>query len=541
MALARYESVAVNTAGDVIPNATVEVRRDQPGRPVVPLWDDRNGTVPLGNPITTDAEGKFGFHVTGGSYYIRVFTGPAQQPLQQYVRRYQAIGTAGERDVENLATALEAGTASFPTLTELQAFTPSADEGVGGKVTVGIDAGFYHYEPLADAGERWVFDRPLFDTLARMNVTGGTADAIEAETASGVADSAVVMLWIEAPGDNTGAVTINGKEVLTAAGRSLIAGQWNEGRTYWFSDEGANYKLRTESDVDGIATQVEIWANETLANKNYAEEWAQSDAPISVEAGGDGVNDKSSKAWAGESEDSAVLAAGYAAGLNIAPILAGDGGKVLRANAEEDGSEWTDGISSVVAGNGIAVDNTNPTAPVVAGQQSTTTNVGVVELATSSETIAGTDAQRAVTPAGHKATRIAFKAHNNNVNQNLGGVDDFYAVTFSTEEFDVGNYYNPTNSRWTPPAGIYRVSLQVRMDSGIADTGTIVVAIFKNGVISATNTAKQSGSGAISAGVAALIQFNGTDYISAFAFGTGAGTKVVSGMPAYTQFSGEAI
>src|SRR5688572_2917434 len=98
MALARYESVAVNLAGDVIPNATVEVRRDQPGRPVVPLWSDRDGTIALGNPITTDSEGKFGFHVAGGVYYIRVFTGPAQQPLQQYVRRYQAIGTAAERD-----------------------------------------------------------------------------------------------------------------------------------------------------------------------------------------------------------------------------------------------------------------------------------------------------------------------------------------------------------------------------------------------------------------------------------------------------------
>jgi hypothetical protein len=338
MALARYEGVAVNLAGDVIPNATVEVRRDQPGRPVVPLWADRNGTVPLGNPITTDAEGKFGFHVTGGSYYVRIFTGPSQQPLQQYVRRYQAVGTAAERDVEDLATALEAGTATFPTLAELEAFTPAA-EGVGGKVTTGQDAGFYHYDVEE---EEWVFDRPLFDTFARMVVTGGTADAIEAETATGVADSAVVMLWIEAPHDNTGPVSINGKEVLTAGGNSLIAGQWNAGRTYWFSDEGTNYKLRTESDVDGIATQVEIWANQTLANKNYAEEWAQSDEPISVDAGGDGMDDKSSKGWAEVSADSAAEAAGYAAGLNIAPIVPGDARKVLRVNEDEDGSEWVD-------------------------------------------------------------------------------------------------------------------------------------------------------------------------------------------------------
>lgn len=333
MALARYEGTAVDTAGNVIPNATVEVRRDQPGRPVVPLWADREGTVALGNPILTDPQGGFAFHVAGGVFYIRIFTGPSQQPTFQKILRYVGIGTAAERDVEDLASALETGTATFATLPELQAFIPS-DVGVGGKVTTGEDAGFYHYDTIA---EEWVFDRYLYDTLARMNVTGGTADAIVAETATGVADSTVVMLWIEAPGDNTGPVTINGKEVLTAGGNSLIAGQWNEGRTYWFSDEGATYKLRTESDVDGIATQVEIWANEALANKNYAEEWAQSDDPITVEAGGDGVNDKSAKAWAADSADSAILAAGYAAGVNLPAIMPGDAGKQLFVNDDEDG------------------------------------------------------------------------------------------------------------------------------------------------------------------------------------------------------------
>ena len=257
MALARYEGTAVNTAGDVIPNATVEVRRDQPGRPVVPLWADRDGTVALGNPIQTDAQGAFAFHVLGGVYYIRIFTGPSQQPTFQKVLRYVAIGTAAERDIEDLASALEAGTAAFPTLAELEAFVPEV-AGVGGKVTTGADAGFYHYD---DVAEEWVFDRYLYDTMARMNVTGGTADAIEAEIVPGVPDAAVVMLWIEAPATNTGAVTINGTPILNSNEEDLTAGQWVEGRTYWFSDEGAFYKLRTDSDVSDLVAQAEAAAS----------------------------------------------------------------------------------------------------------------------------------------------------------------------------------------------------------------------------------------------------------------------------------------
>lgn len=264
MALARYEGTAVDTAGNVIPNATVEVRRDQPGRPVVPLWADREGTVALGNPIQTDAQGGFAFHVVGGVYYIRIYTGPSQQPTFQKVLRYKGIGTASERDVEELASALETGTATFATLPELQAFTPS-DPGVGGKVTTGEDAGFYHYDTIED---EWVFDRYLYDTIARMNATGGTANAIEAEIVPGVPEASVVMLWIEAPATNAGPVTINGKPLLNSNEEELSAGQWVEGRTYWFSDEGAFYKLRTDSDVSDLVAQAEaaaLAAQEALA------------------------------------------------------------------------------------------------------------------------------------------------------------------------------------------------------------------------------------------------------------------------------------
>jgi hypothetical protein len=265
MALARYEGVAQDAAGNVIPNATVEVRRDAPGRPVVPLFSDRNGTVPIGNPIKTDPLGKFSFHAPGGVYYVRVFTGPSQAPFQEYVRRYQALGTAAERDVEDLARVLESGTAGFSTIEELQAFVPSTAEGVLGKVLRGAGAGFYHYDDTQEEGEKWIKDRPLFDTFARLTVVDGTANAIEAELEDGIDDASVKLMALIPEETNTGPVTLNGLPLKDVSGAALIAGQLVAGRSYNLTDEGDHYRLRQETDVTGVPSEIAAVAALALA------------------------------------------------------------------------------------------------------------------------------------------------------------------------------------------------------------------------------------------------------------------------------------
>lgn len=252
MALARYEGVAQDSAGNVIPNASVEVRRDQAGRPVVPLFSDRNGSVPMGNPITTNERGQFAFHVPGGVYYIRVFTGPSQAPFQEYTRRYQAVGTAAERDIEDLASTLEAGMAGFSTVGELQAFTPNSTEGVLGKVQTGPGAGFYHFDDTKPSGSKWVFDRPLYDTFARLLVVGGAANSIEAELEDGLEDAVVKLMALIPSQANTGPVLLNGRPLRDVSGAALVAGQLIPGRSYNLTDEGDHYRLRQESDITGV-------------------------------------------------------------------------------------------------------------------------------------------------------------------------------------------------------------------------------------------------------------------------------------------------
>jgi hypothetical protein len=330
MALARYESVAVNLAGDVIPNATVEVRRDEPGRPIVPLFSDRDGTVALGNPITADSEGKFGFHVAGGAYYVRVFTGPSQQPMQQYVRRYQAIGTAAERDVEDLATALETGTATFPLQSELNAFVP-LDPGIGGKVYADPDPsknGFYAYE-----GDLWVWKRPLYDTISRLTIVGGTANDIIAEFAPGVDGASVVTFFIEPTQTNTDDVTINDIPVLAFDGEQIEVGAWIEGRTYWLTDEGDHYRVRSEQGPQGTGLDFDVQVDELADRAAYD---AQAD------------------------------------GFRVLVSDVGDGRAAIYSRRSATPGVWSDpayvarpAITAVGAGTGIDVDDTDPEAPEV--------------------------------------------------------------------------------------------------------------------------------------------------------------------------------
>jgi hypothetical protein len=93
MALARYQFTVVDTAGNVLPAASVEVRREVSGSPIAALYSDREGTTPIGNPFAADLDGFAAFHVAGGAYRITATSGSFSR-----VWRYVAIGTLAEQD-----------------------------------------------------------------------------------------------------------------------------------------------------------------------------------------------------------------------------------------------------------------------------------------------------------------------------------------------------------------------------------------------------------------------------------------------------------
>lgn len=91
--LARWQATIVDEEGNIVPNASVEVRRESAGSPLASLKSNRDGSGNLGNPVSADDEGFIGFHVIGGSYRIT-----ATAPGFERVWRYVAIGTSAETD-----------------------------------------------------------------------------------------------------------------------------------------------------------------------------------------------------------------------------------------------------------------------------------------------------------------------------------------------------------------------------------------------------------------------------------------------------------
>lgn len=99
MALARYQFTVIDERGNSVPGAHVEVRREISGQPLAALYSDRAGTSGLGNPFDADNEGFAFFHVNGGAYQIRVYTGASGAPtFEAPLWRYVAIGLNSEGD-----------------------------------------------------------------------------------------------------------------------------------------------------------------------------------------------------------------------------------------------------------------------------------------------------------------------------------------------------------------------------------------------------------------------------------------------------------
>lgn len=106
MPLARYQFTVVDDAGNVLPAASVEVRREAAGAPIASIFSDRDGVTPLGNPFNADSNGFAAFHVAGGAYRITASKNGFSREW-----RYVGIGTYQEQDVESFAIVAAGGTA----------------------------------------------------------------------------------------------------------------------------------------------------------------------------------------------------------------------------------------------------------------------------------------------------------------------------------------------------------------------------------------------------------------------------------------------
>jgi hypothetical protein len=94
MVLAVCNLQVLDTEGNAQGSASIEVRREEGGAPLVTVYSDREGTIPLGNPFTADADGHFAFYVAGGAYRITATKGGFSKTW-----RHVPIGLAQETDI----------------------------------------------------------------------------------------------------------------------------------------------------------------------------------------------------------------------------------------------------------------------------------------------------------------------------------------------------------------------------------------------------------------------------------------------------------
>ena len=135
-----------------------------------------------------------------------------------------------------------------------------------------------------------------------------------------------------------------------------------------------------------------------------------------------------------------------------------------------------------------------------------------------------------------------FYAHKNAVDQTgvLPSTDT--KVTFTTESFDVGSFYDAANSKWVPPAGKVRVTAVVLFSAtNMVDVSNFQLYIYKNGAITLSEVRATSGVGAQGISTTGILDVDGNDEIEVYAFLAGAGNKTISGSASRTYFCGEVI
>jgi hypothetical protein len=137
MSLARYNRVVLDSAGEGVA-ASIEVRSELPGQPLAALYSDRAGSASLANPFTADSDGSFGFHVVGGAYQVRAYTGPSGSPTFEQILRYEAIGLNSESDSISSLTEREVTAAGAVTVDAEDADVILINKTVGAATTVNL-------------------------------------------------------------------------------------------------------------------------------------------------------------------------------------------------------------------------------------------------------------------------------------------------------------------------------------------------------------------------------------------------------------------
>lgn len=138
-------------------------------------------------------------------------------------------------------------------------------------------------------------------------------------------------------------------------------------------------------------------------------------------------------------------------------------------------------------------------------------------------------------------TPISFSANKNGTSQTGIAVNTSTKLTFTTEVWDIGSFYDAVNSKFVPPAGKYRISAGTHVVTP-TDGYRMQLTISKNGTPYKTNYVTSAATSNSSVTVTGLVDANGTDYFEIFLQVLGAtGTFNSDGPISETWFDGEVV
>ena len=115
-------------------------------------------------------------------------------------------------------------------------------------------------------------------------------------------------------------------------------------------------------------------------------------------------------------------------------------------------------------------------------------------------------------------------------------------ITMTTENFDLGGYYDSANSKWTPPPGRVQISGAATVIAGVAAGATLAVQLWKNGSYYRSLGGGSVPTNIISGATGAIVDIaNGSDYYELYFYADGAGTKTIAAGPISTYFCGAVL
>lgn len=135
-------------------------------------------------------------------------------------------------------------------------------------------------------------------------------------------------------------------------------------------------------------------------------------------------------------------------------------------------------------------------------------------------------------------TNYGFRANKNATDQTSITHDVQTKITFTTEVFDIGGYYDATNSKWTPPAGRVLLTSTLYWTTNVVIGDGSAVYIYKNGSAMSQDLLYAAKTASVQVKSVVIDDANGTDYYEVYGLVSGIGPYTVNGTVSLSYFAG---